>query len=113
MKELRESFEGKGEMKGFIFTQLQKTDKCYLYEVKTEGHIGYEVFQHKINTHFNCISYPSSKAFGVWAWYFRDKNKAITKLKEITGHICKGCGSQISYDVEYCGECICEDDMDI
>ena len=113
MKELKTEFDGRGEMKGFKFRQLYATDKAYMYEVKSEKVIHYEVFQKIENARYDCISYPGSKSFGICAWCIRDYDEAVAKLKDITDHRCKGCGCQISYDVEYCGECICEDDMDI
>jgi hypothetical protein len=41
------------------------------------------VFFKKTNTQFNNISYPSSKAFGKWAWCIRDKEKAMQKLMSL------------------------------
>lgn len=68
MKELEENFIGRGEVKGFIFTQIKKSDYAYVYKVDNGYSVTYEVFFRKENTQFNCISYPSSKAFGIWAW---------------------------------------------
>ena len=67
---LKTQFSGKGEVRGYYFTQLEKGANSYLYEVKNEenGSIHYEVFKEKINTHFNNIIYPKSNAFGIWAW---------------------------------------------
>lgn len=66
IKELEEVFEGRGEVRGFTFTQLDRSDYAYLYEQKEKesGHITYEVFRRKVNTQFGCVSYPSSKGFG-------------------------------------------------
>lgn len=66
IKELEEVFEGRGEARGFTFTQLDRSDYAYLYEQKEKesGHITYEVFRRKVNTQFGCVSYPSSKGFG-------------------------------------------------
>lgn len=66
LKELEEVFEGRGEVRGFTFTQLDRSDYAYLYEQKEKesGHITYEVFRRKVNTQFGCVSYPSSKGFG-------------------------------------------------
>jgi hypothetical protein len=59
----------------------------------------YEVFKKKISkestgilngveVHFEeRVTYPSSKAFGVWAWAFSNYNKALEKFNEITGEI--------------------------
>jgi len=81
MKPLEITFIGKGEVKGFIFTQIKKSEKAYIYKVETEVSKHYEVFKHKENTQFNCISYPSSKGFGVWAWAFLDFQKALDRFE--------------------------------
>lgn len=68
MKELQESFIGRGQVKGFIFTQTNKSEKGFIYKVDTGSSVHYEVFKRKINNRFNCVSYPSDNAFGMWAW---------------------------------------------
>lgn len=68
MKELQIEFIGRGQVKGFIFTQTNKSEKAYIYKVDTGSSTHYEVFKRKVNNQFNCISYPSDKAFGYWAW---------------------------------------------
>lgn len=68
MKELENRFIGRGQVKGFIFTLQNKSEKAYIYKVDTGSSSHYEVFKHKVNLQFNCISYPSDKAFGIWAW---------------------------------------------
>ena len=83
MKELSENFIGKGQVKGFVFTQKLKTDNAYIYEVNTGQTIHYEVFKRKVNNKFNCISYPSDKSFGIWAWTCLSYEKAIEKLEHI------------------------------
>lgn len=70
MKELQEEFYGKGQVNGFYFMQVFKSDYAYIYR-KTHletGSISYEVFKRVENTQFNCISYPRSNSFGVWAY---------------------------------------------
>jgi len=84
MKELKEYFTGRGQVKGFIFNQISKTKHAYLYEVKENNQIHYEVFKRKENTMYDCISYPTDKAFGIWAWTFMDLDSANKKLIEIT-----------------------------
>lgn len=64
---LEKQFIGRGEVKGFNFTQLAFEDNVYLYEVTNEGETWYEVFEHRINTQFGNVIYPSSKVFGLWA----------------------------------------------
>ena len=68
MKELQESFIGRGQVKGFIFTLQNKSERAYIYKVDTGSSIHYEVFKRKENKQFDCISYPSDKAFVFWAW---------------------------------------------
>tara|TARA_R110000744_G_scaffold148351_2_gene261415 strand:- start:23444 stop:23722 length:279 start_codon:yes stop_codon:yes gene_type:complete len=68
MKELEKEFIGKGQVKGFLFTQIKKTEFGYIYKVVDAGNLRYEVFKRKLNVRFECISYPSNKAFGIWAF---------------------------------------------
>ena len=83
MKELQIEFIGRGQVKGFEFTQIKKTEFGYIYKVDTKNTVLYEVFQRKENSRYNCISYPSNKAFGVWAWTTNDINKAESILEDI------------------------------
>lgn len=81
--ELRKHFIGRGEVKGFEFEQLSATDNAYLYEVTFNGEKHYEFFKRKVNTQYNQVSYPTSKAFGVWAWTTSNKDLAIEKFNEL------------------------------
>jgi len=81
MKELEKNFCGRGEVKGFIFKCLLMSDNAYLYEVKTESSVHYEVFERKENTQFDCVSYPKSNSFGVWAYTTCDWEKALSKYE--------------------------------
>ena len=83
MKELQEQFIGRGQVKGFAFTQIKKTASYYIYEVKSEGTKYYEVFKRMENTRFGCVSYPTNNAFGTWAWTYLDLNKAKDKADEL------------------------------
>lgn len=83
MKELKESFIGKGQVRGFQFTQVKKTEFGYIYKVDTKNTICYEVFQRRVNSRYNCISYPSNKSFGVWAWTVNSLDKANSILEDI------------------------------
>jgi hypothetical protein len=83
MKQLEKEFMGRGEVKGFKFTQLFASSAAFLYKVCSGSSERYEVFLRKENTQFECISYPSSKAFGVWAWSFQTLEKAIERYKLI------------------------------
>lgn len=78
IKELEKVFIGRGEVKDFYFEQVAKSDKAYIYRVTcVEGaRPYYEIFRKKINTQFDNISYPKSKAFGRWAWTTYDEDKA-------------------------------------
>lgn len=86
VKDLKEEFEGTGEVKGFKFIQKAKNDVAYLYEVHVTDVVEchYEVFEKRINTMFNCVSYPKANAFGVWAWCIFDYNRAVEKFKELS-----------------------------
>ena len=83
MKELQEEFIGRGQVKGFAFTQIEKGASYYIYEVKTETSKYYEVFKRIENTRFGCVSYPTNNAFGRWAWTYLDLSKAEDKGEEL------------------------------
>ena len=79
IKELELSFDGTGEVRGYLFQQIEKSENAYIYKVQnpviTRCH--YEVFERKKSP--VCIdfekriysetdfkeSYPKSKDFGV------------------------------------------------
>lgn len=83
MKELKTDFIGKGQVKGFEFTQLKKTNYGYIYAVNSGDRVFFEVFERKENKQFNCISYPGNKSFGIWAWTCGDIDRAYEILEEI------------------------------
>jgi hypothetical protein len=83
MKQLKVQFHGRGEVKGYLFTQISKTDKAFLYEVSSGDSKHYEVFKKKINHRFACVSYPTSKSFGLWAWTYMSLRSAIKKFDEL------------------------------
>jgi len=83
MKKLEKHFIGRGEVRGFKFTQLQATNSAFLYKVESSGVIYYEVFRKRVNARFGNVSYPTSKAFGKWAWTFRDLNDAEEKFNKL------------------------------
>lgn len=68
MKELKEYFSGRGQVKGYVFNQIKRSKHAYLYEVKGNGLPHYEIFKRKENTMYEVVSYPTNKAFGIWAW---------------------------------------------
>jgi len=79
MKQLEIDFEGRGEVKGYHFHQIHADDDGFIYQVTNHesdtNH--YEVFKRKENTQFDCISYPSSKTFGIWAWTTQTLDEAF------------------------------------
>ena len=79
MKQLQKEFIGRGEVKGFIFTQLKKSNNAYIYKVDCDGCEHYEVFKHRKNKQFNCVSYPKIGSFGLWAWAYRSIELALEK----------------------------------
>lgn len=83
IQELKTNFVGRGQVKGFIFTQVNKRNCGYIYKVETNSGTHYEVFKRKINTKFNCISYPSDKQFGISAWCCSSYERALFILDEL------------------------------
>ena len=82
---LKKEFVGRGEVKGFNFSQISKTNWGFLYEVNTGHMIYYEVFKKRVNHRFVCVSYPTSRAFGIWAWTTTDikqANKILESFQE-------------------------------
>ena len=67
IKELRDEFEGIGEVRGFRFKKLLSNGYAYVYEVRGGSRPYYEVFERRINDRYLVVSYPRMKAFGVWA----------------------------------------------
>lgn len=56
----------------------------YIYEQKDNGKtVAFEVFEHRENKHFNCVSFPGNEAFGFWAWACRTLKEADKKLDTI------------------------------
>ncbi len=86
MKELMQSFEGKGEVRGFKFRQVARTHSGYLYMVSQPYVVTphFEVFRRRENHRFGVVSYPRATAFGRWAWTCLDIEAAQKKLSEIS-----------------------------
>lgn len=86
MKELKEEFIGIGEVRGFLFRQILNNGYAYLYEVfnPEANRKYYEVFERVENESFDCVSYPKSKSFGIWAWCIGDYEKSLKKFDELT-----------------------------
>ena len=83
MKELKSYFVGIGQVKGYVFNQIKATKYAYLYEVSENNIIHYEVFKRYENTLYDCVSYPTDKAFGIWAWTCMSLEIAENKFNEI------------------------------
>ena len=85
MKELKKEFQGRGEVKDYTFKQVSSSPYAYIYEVSNNfnRNIHYEVFKRKENTYYNCISYPTSKGFGLWAWTKSDLTSAEYLFDEL------------------------------
>ncbi len=84
MKELEKEFTGKGEVKGFRFTQIKQNQHAFIYKVEDNGDDRYEVFEKRINKKWNCISYPKSKSFGLWAWSCKFLERAHNIFDDIS-----------------------------
>jgi len=89
IKDLDLEFIGRGEVSGFKFKQVAGPGKdgtggeVYVYEVDTGYTRYYEVFERVVNDRFGIVSYPSSKSFGVWAWYVPSYDRAMEKREEL------------------------------
>ena len=90
---LDEIFEGKGEVKGFVFRRVNESEFGYIYEVKTGNRIYYEVFKKRSSpvcidfdkktyseTEYKEI-YPNSKQFGISAWHSETLKNAELRLE--------------------------------
>ncbi len=84
IKSLSKKFIGRGEVRGFQFAQIFKTERAFCYQVHINGVIShYEVFRRKINHQYGCESYPTAKAFSIWAWTFTCLGKALQRFKSL------------------------------
>ena len=82
-KPLKHKFTGIGEVKGYSFAMIGMTEKAFIYLVSGNGNNHYEVFKKTVNRRFACISYPTAKAFGIWAWTYTKLELAIKKYNEL------------------------------
>ena len=83
IKELRKEFIGIGEVKGYQFAQIYKTSRAFIYEVSYGDSKHYEVFKRCLNRRYGCVSYPTSKGFGIWAWTYNKLEIAIEKFNQL------------------------------
>jgi hypothetical protein len=85
MKKLNEIIAGRGSVKGKVMKRIRGSSYAYLYECTGENFsTHYEVFRHKENTYFDCVSYPGDEAFGKWAWTYKSIDDAMFKYYEIS-----------------------------
>lgn len=84
MRELPKQFKGKGQVKGYNFNQITASPYGYIYtKTSLEGSITFEVFKRLENTLYNVVSYPTDKAFGIWAWNTGNLKRANEILESI------------------------------
>lgn len=83
MKLLEKEFLGKGEVKGFKFKQVQKSNTAYIYEVNSGSSIYYEVFSRVVNTKRQKEVYPLAKHFSIWAWTQMNYESAKRKFNQL------------------------------
>jgi hypothetical protein len=93
MRKLKEQFIGIGEVKGFDFFQLNRTENAAFYKVENSY---YEIFiiktqkEQKKNINGSEVFfkpkeiYPRSNQFGISAWTIHNYDKALTKWGEIS-----------------------------
>ncbi len=83
MKLLEKEFIGRGEVRGFEFKQVQKSNTAYIYEVNSGSSIYYEVFRRVVNTKRQKEVYPLAKHFSIWAWAHMNYEDAKRKFNQL------------------------------
>jgi nicotinamide riboside transporter PnuC len=84
MKELQKQFSGIGQVRGYDFNLITARLYGYIYTKSSlEGINTFEVFKRLENDVYNCISYPTDKAFGIWAWNTSTLDNAFEKLNRL------------------------------
>ena len=83
MKLLDLEFSGRGEVRGFEFKQVQKSNTAYVYEVNSGTTIYYEVFRRVVNTKRQKEVYPLAKHFSIWAWTQMNYESAKRKFNQL------------------------------
>lgn len=92
IKRLPITFEGIGEVRGFVFQFMARSHHALIYLIDTGGSKHFEVF--KIKTSQKCLNfdlkvysetdlkerYPRSNDFGIWAWSLWTKKRAFEKF---------------------------------
>jgi len=80
MRDLKQEYT----IKGFKLSQIRRAKNGYIYEKQSnEGSVTYEVFKYVENRKYKCVSYPTEKAFGSWAWAYWNLETALRKLESI------------------------------
>lgn len=83
-EDLPNQFIGIGEVKDWVFTKIKESEKAFIFEVNngcSKNH--YEVFRKKAKTNSVRYCYPTSKAFGDWAWCPSTLEKALEIFEEL------------------------------
>jgi hypothetical protein len=104
MKPLPLEFDGKGEVKGYRFLHVHSNDYAYIYAVynkDTNGLSHYEVFEHKENRQYDCITYPKSPAFGQYAYTIKGIENAERKFEELTRRVIKRKENETNRVIQY------------
>ena len=91
--ELPEKFDGAGEVHGMKFEQLLKSPSGFLFKVKDNGKIRYEVIRRIEVNLFDWhtktvlpqkrVKYPKAKDFGKDGWTYSIYNKALEKFNNL------------------------------
>jgi len=95
IEELRESFDGRAESRGFKFLQMDKTDTGYIYRVNSGTKPHYEIFERRTAKKIESFNpttlseterreiYPNRNVFGKSAWTTGNYERAQDILAEI------------------------------
>lgn len=92
IKELRDVFDGMGEVGGYRFVLEDRDGYAYVYRVELivdPSCYHYEVFERRVNDVYGCVKYPRSKAFGDWAFCYRrgERDLAFIKFRELSNRV--------------------------
>jgi hypothetical protein len=71
---------------GYLYEQVHEEKGIgYIYKQVDDSNgrtVGYEVFKHIENTRFDCVSFPSNEAFGIWAFSVPNLDRAFYHLEK-------------------------------
>ena len=81
--QLPKYFLGKGEVRGYKFTQIKSSTNAYLYRVDSVNNSHFDVFKKHIDTRYDKEYYPKSRSWGYSAWTFKEHKKAFRKFQEL------------------------------